>query len=849
MELLCHRSETVFVRNSHSLERSMLQVLVQDLRYAARMLWKNPGFTAVAVLTLALGIGANTAIFSMVDIVLFRPLPITKPSEVVRLAEGKTKHAATWWPFTSFPAYLAYRDQNTVFSSLAAYVDRFPVNVSAARMSADRVDPGMVTGNYFQTLGVRAEIGRTIRPEDDLTGAAPVVMLSYEYWRNHFRLDGGALGTTLLVDGQPFTVVGVTPRGFGGVAYENLPEVWLPMTYAFQVDPLLRSEIPHKDEKFTPVGVVGRLKPGISLAHAQAQLDVVAAQIGAGSRDPEGTRWTRPWPILVPAADAARRDRTYFSTLVLGIVLLVLLIACADVSGMLLARSEARQKEIAIRRALGAPRFRIISLQVMEGLLVSVLGAILGCLLAGWAARALLASRPVILPIPLERTASILEFRVLAFTALAALIAGIVSSLAPALRYSRSHLALMIQGETRVIRAAARRISLQSLLVVMQITASVILLAGAGLLVRTLWQASRIQLGFDPDHAVGASTDPIRQGYSKSASAALLDPLVDALRAQPGVASAAIGRLPLQGGVGTVVVMEGQRSSSKEQEWVQLTGVTPGYFDTLGIPLLRGRDFTHADNHDGAGLAIINQAIAQAFWPNQEPIGKHIEHVGPHADTLEIIGVAGNVAPADLRGSPVHTVYIPAAQAYLMFPWQPDITLLARTSGDPQSLVPVLRNAIASVDPGLPMFHVRTMREQLATTMARERFLGRLLLVVAVLATVLSAAGVYGLVSYATQRATQELGVRMALGAQRSNVFWLVLRRGLILGLSGVTLGLGSALALRRLLISLLYGVSPSDPVTFAAVGMLMMVVALLACYLPARRATQVDPMVSLRSE
>jgi putative ABC transport system permease protein len=833
-------------------ERSVLHTIAQDLRYAVRMLWKNPGFAVVSVLTLALGIGANTAIFSMVDAVLFRPLPIAKPGEVVRVAEGTTRHAATWWPFTSFPAYLDYRDQSAVFSSLAAYVDRFPVNLSAPapRLTADRVDAGMVTGNYFQTLGVPAEIGRTIRPDDDLSGAAPVVMLSYECWRTRFHFDRSVLGSSLIVDGQQFTVVGISKPGFGGVGFENLPEVWLPMAYAFQIDPLLRTEIPHQDQAFMPFGVVGRLKPGVTVAQAQAQLDVAGAQRGAGQPDARyGPNWTRPWPVLVPATDAARGDRPHFALLVLSVVLVVLLIACADVSGMLLARSEARQKELAIRLALGAPRSRIVSMQLTEGLLVSILGAVLGCVVAAWSAHLLAASTQLILPIPLERAASVLDLRVLVFTAAAAVMAGIVSSLAPALRYSRSHLALAIQGETRAVRAISRRISLQGLLVVMQIAASVILLVGAGLLVRTLRQASQIHLGFDPDHTVAASTDPIRQGYSKAASAALLDPLLDGLRAQPGVTTAAIGQLPLRGSHSTVVVMEGHHSSAKEQEWVQFMGVSPGYFETLGIPLLRGRDFTRADNHDGAGLAIINQAIAQTFWPSQDPVGKHIEHVGPRDQTFEIIGVAGNVAQPDLRRSPLDTVYVPVAQAYLMFPWQPDISLLARTTGDPQTIVPAVRNAIAGVDPRLPTFDVRTLRDQLATTLAEERFLGKLLLVVAILATILSAAGVYGLVSYATQRATQEFGIRMALGAQRSNVLWLVLQRSLILGLSGVAIGIAAALGLTRLLAHLLYGVSPNDPATFAAMGALMMTVTLLASYLPAHRATRVNPLVALRNE
>jgi putative ABC transport system permease protein len=828
----------------------MLQKLAQDLRYSSRMLRTNPGFTAMAVLTLALGIGANSAIFSMVDVVLFRPLPIAKADEVVRLAQGKTKDAATWWGFVSFPSYLAYREHSTSFSELAAYLDKYPVNLSAPKLTADRVDAGMVTGNYFETLRVLPQIGRTIRPEDDIPGAAPVLMLSDNYWRSHFHRGTGVLGTTLLIDGEPFTVVGITPPGFGGVAFENYPEVWLPMSGGFRVDPLLQNEIPHQDQAFLPFGVVGRLKPGVSLAQAQAELDVVAAQLGAGKAEPrEGTDWKRPWPVLVSALEAARGDRSHFSMLILGIVLLVLLIACADVSGLLLARSEARQKETAIRLALGAPRSRIISLHILEGLLVSIAGAIVGCLFGAWMARIISLSWLVSLPIPLEHSDSILDLRVLAFTIAAAFVAGIASSLGPALRYSRSQLMVMIQGESRVARAASRRVSLQSLLVITQIIASVILLAGAGLLVHTVWNVSRIHLGFDPDHTIGASTDPIRLGYSKTAAAALLDPLLDAVRSQPGVESAAIGSLPLQGGAHTTVAMEGNRSASKEREWIQLMGISPGYFKTLRIPLLRGRDFTDSDNHDSAGVAIINEAIAQAFWPNQDPIGKHIEHVGPRDDILEIIGVAGDVAPANLRGLPVHTVYMPMAQRYLMFPWQPDITFLARTSGDPQILASALRASIARVNPGLPMFHLRTMREQAATGFSEQRFLRQVLLMAALLATVLSAGGVYGLVSYATQCATHEFGIRMALGAQRRNIVWIVLQKGLGLSLLGVGLGIGAALALARLLTSLLYGVASTDPITFAGVALLIVIVTLMSCYLPARRATQVDPLVAMRTE
>jgi predicted permease len=827
----------------------LLEHLFQDLRYALRMLVKNAGFTALAVLTLALGIGANTAIFSLVDVVLFRPLPIRNPGEVVRIAHGDKKNDGRA-AFSSFPSYLQYRDHVDAFSGLAAYLDRFPVNLAAGKFGSERVDAGMVTGNYFQTLGVNAELGRSIVPEDDRPSAAPVVMLSHDYWRRHFPPDAPVLGLTAVVDGQPFTVVGVTPAGFGGVSFENLPEVWLPMSYGFQVDPLLRSQMPLGSESFSPFGVVGRLKQNVSLAQAQAQLEVVAERLGAGKPDAkEGADWTRPWPALVPAAEAARRHGSTFSFLVLGLVFLVLLIACADVAGLLLARSEARQKEVAIRLALGATRPRIIFMHLTEGLLISALGAGVGCMLANWATHLLVVLSPPNLPIPLERATSILDLRVLAFTALVAVLAGIVSSLAPAMKYSKSDLALAMKSESHGVSVLSRRASLRGLLVVVQVMASVLLLVGAGLLARTLWQASHIHLGFDPNHAVAASTDLVRQGYDKATAATLVQPLLDAVRSQPGVESAALGSLPLQGTHATVVQVEGHESAGEKGDWVELIRPSPGYFATLGIPILSGRDFEQSDSNNTSGVAIINSAMARKYWPDQSPIGKHIKHVGPQGAAFEIVGVVGDVAPGDLRKSPGSLVYLPLAQTYLMFPWQPDITILARTAGDPNALVASIKAGVARVNPSLPVFHVRTLQEQVSTTLAEERFLARLLFVFALLATVLSTTGVYGLVSYTTQRATHEFGIRMALGAPQRQVLWMVFRQGILVTLIGVAAGLGAALALTRLLMRLLYGVAPNDPITFAGVALLMALVTLLACYLPARRAMRVDPLVALRYE
>lgn len=824
-------------------------MLWQDISYAVRRLHKNLGFAAIAVFTLALGIGANTAIFSLVDVVLFRPLPIAKPGQVVRLTAGDTKGRSSGG-FVSFPSYLRYRDDTYAFSGMAAYLDRLPVNMSSRNLGSERLEAGMVTGKYFQTLGVKAAIGRVILPSDDKPGAPPVVMLSQDFLRHSFSSGARILGTSVIVDGQQFSVVGVTPSGFGGVSFENLPEVWIPMTYGFQIDPLLKSQIPLQRDSFSPFAVVARLKPGISITQAQAELNAIAANGGSGEPDPREAGFVRPWPVLVPATAEARHGHKDYSRLVLAIAGLVLLIACADAAGLFLARAEARQKETAVRLALGATRLRIIRLYVTEGLLISSAGALIGILFANWCARLIAASAPPGLPIPLERAASILDLRVLGFTAFIAIGAGLLTSLLPALKYSRSQIVEGIKKESGTVALPIRRVTLRSSLVVAQLATSVLLLVGAGLLIRTLWQFSRVTLGFDPGHTVSASTDPIREGYEKAAAAGLLGPLLDSLRAQPGVRSAALASaLPLQGGLGTVVSVQGRQPKSREQSWVQIVMASSGYFDTLRIPLLEGRDFTSWDTARAPGVAIIDEAMAMEYWPGENPIGKHLEDVGPDNQTFEIVGIAGNVAPYDLRKTAGPVVYVPFAQGYLMFPWQPDIDLLARSNGDPRTLIPSLRAAVAHVNPELPVFRIRTMRGQIATTLVARRFLGQLLVIFALLAVALCAAGVYGLVAYTTEQSVREFGIRVALGARPRDILWMVLRRSLLLAGAGLTIGLAAAFGVARLFVAALYGVTPADPLTFTGVALLVASVTLVASYLPARRAARVDPLVALRYE
>jgi putative ABC transport system permease protein len=675
-------------------------------------------------------------------------------------------------------------------------------------------------------------------------------MLGHNFWRRHYPPDASALGSQILVDGQWFTVVGITPAGFGGVSFENFPEIWLPLSYGVQIDPLLKSQIPLNHESFSPFAIVGRLKPGISIAQAQAQLDTLALRLSAGKPEAaEGPDWLRPWPVLVPVTDAARQGHAQLSFLLVGIVMLVLLIACADVAGLMLARSQSRQKEIAVRLALGAPRQRIVLLHVAEAMLLSLPGAAAALLLATGAARLIALTAPPALDLPLDRAVSIFDVRVLVFTGLIAIASALVSAIIPALKYSRADLALKIQSDSGRVSAVGRRFSAQAVLVVLQVAASVLLLAGAGLLTRTLWNASQIHLGFDPEHVAFGSTDLIRQGYDKNTAATMLDPILNALRAQPGVKSAALGPVPLQGNMGTTVTIEGHDSSDSKKQWIEGYRVSPGYFTTVGIPLLAGRDFRRADTANAPGVAVVSEGFARKWWPNASALGKHIGHVGIHDQTFEIVGVVGNTAGSDLRREPGGKVYFQLEQSYLMFPWQPDVTLLARGPGDSAQMLDAIRKAVAEIDPALPLFRARTLQEQVSGVMGEERFLARLLLVFAVVALTLAAAGVFGLMSFSTERATHDFGVRMALGAQPHHVIWMVLRRGLALAAVGLVIGLGLALWLSRILASLLFGVSPRDAVTFIAVGGLTIVVALLACYLPARRATRIDPLLALRSE
>jgi putative ABC transport system permease protein len=459
----------------------------------------------------------------------------------------------------------------------------------------------------------------------------------------------------------------------------------------------------------------------------------------------------------------------------------------------------------------------------------------------------LVLASPESLPLPVERVDSLLDIRILAFSAAIAVLAGLITSILPAVKYSRLSVVEAMRRDVTRSGALSRHLSGQSAIVVLQMAASVLLLIGAGMMMRTLWHASQIPLGFDPEHGAGASTDLVRQGYGKNAAANKLDPLLDSLRAQPGVLSGALGPLPLTGFMQTVIKVEGHESA--EKDWVHLTRVSPGYFSTLGIPIFTGRDFGRSDNTAAPGVAVINATMSQKYWPRESPLGKHLGHVGPHDQSFEIVGVVGDTPGYDLLEPPKPTVYLSIAQSYLMFPWQPDASLVARTSSDPKLLFSAIHAAVANVDPNLPVFHERTFEQQIATGLSEQTFLARMLLLFSAVAVLLAGAGLFGLISYSTTREVHDIGVRLALGATRQRILWMVLKKALTLSCCGLALGCVAALWVTRLIANQLYGVSPTDPLTLSGAVAFMIMITFTASYVPARRAMRVDPIIALKAE
>ena len=805
--------------------------LLKDLRYGLRMLVKTPAFTVVAVLSLALGIGANTTVFSLMDAVMLRSLPVQRPEEIVEVAT-LVPNNPPHYDF-SYPLYAGLRDNNQSLSGLIAYsTANFGL---AAGDRTERIRGEMVSANYFSVLGVQPTMGSAFAPSDEMPGAPRAALISDALWTRFFNRDPAVLNKTISLSGRNFSVVGVVPKQFSGMVRGMQADVWLtlPHNMDFEANPKLMSS-----DTLSWILLAGRLKPGVTIQQAQSQLTSllpgVSAQASKGN-------------VTVGLTEAAGGNAAYVTdlsrpiTLLFLAVALILAIACANVASLLLARARMRGKEIGVRLALGATRFRIVRQLMTESLLLSVVGGALGLLLTFWTSglvSGLLTTTDD--PLSLEITPN---GRVLIFTLLASVATVLLFGVVPALKASRIDLVPVLKDANATTPIFHRGPSLQSLLVVTQVALSLVLLAGAGLFVRSLWKLQGIDKGFSGANVMAFSLNMDLQGYDKSRGANFYASAVEDLSSVPGIESVTLASsLPATaGGSRMQLGPNDTKPAVNEEVSIDIVTVAPRFFETTGLSLLQGRDFRRIDNEKSAKVMIVNETMARKFWAQADPVGQTFND---GSDTYEVVGVARDTKYRNLRETPRLTMYQPLSQAY-----RPTMSLLIRTAAQPNAFVGVVQNRLSSIEPALTIYNVRTLLEHVGRSLYVERLESIILGFLGLLALVLTAIGLYGVVAYAVAQRTREIGIRMALGAQRRDVFSLVLRKGLILVAWGSAIGLVVCYWLSRLVANQLYGISPNDPTTLLSVAVLLVGVALLASYIPARRATKVDPLVALRYE
>ena len=812
--------------------------LWQDLRYGARVLRKNLGFAVVAVLTLALGIGANTAIFSLANALLFRPPQgVYKAEDVIQL--GRTLNGSDFSTF-SYPDYVDCRNQNTSFVELAAYRQTGLYLTTGG--TPERLTGMLVSGNYFKALGTRADAGRTFTPEDDngVPGANPVAVISHGLWERRFGSDPNIVGRVIDLNNFPFTIVGVMQNGFTGISVGEETDIWLPLTMYSQADPAFhqkRLEARH----ITWLGVLGRLKTGVTIQQAQADMTIIARRLE--QTYPNTNRGLGITLVTGLGLQPVRRDQARSTmSILLAIAGLVLLIVCANVANLMLARGAARRKEITIRLALGAGRVRLIRQLLTEALLISIFGGVLGIILA-FASRKLLLTSDLLTGVRLSLEDLRFDGRVLGFALLVSLATGFIFGVIPALDASKLQLQSMLKDRSV---SGLQRSRFRGLLVVGQVALSVVVLICAGLFVRTLRNTQSVDPGFDVDKMLVMSIDVGRSGYSEEKGRLFYQQVIGRVRAMPGVSAASLAiSTPFSGSWRNGFHVEGQATTGDLA--CDYNVVAPRYFESTGIALLKGRDFTEQDGLTSPTVVIVNEEFVRRMFPGENPIGKRLAipwHEGDNTYS-EIIGVAKNVKYEKLTESPRMYFYVPFQQHY-----QSGAALLVRSRGDdPSALTAAVAREAQSLDKNLPVFSVRMLADRLRDSLAPQRSAAMMLGIFGLLALALASIGLYGVLAFSVGQRQHEIGIRMALGAQAGDLLVLVIKQGMLLTGIGLALGLSAAFLCTRLIANQLYGVSPIDPITLGVTSSMLGVVALLACYLPARRATKVDPLVALRSE